>query len=231
MDCFRSRDRFRSRAAWRRPARKTPRCRSWPLRCWPRGRLNLHRIPRLDDVRVMLRVLAGLGAEIHGLDDGGVGIVAPDEGPFIVPTRLARAMRASFCVLGPLLARRGRAVVPLPGGCRIGPRPIDLHLAGLAALGADLSIDGDRVVGRAERCAAPRSNWRARTARPSPARPTSCRPPCGPGQNGHPGGCPRARDRRPGPLLAIARRPDRRTRHRRDRNRRRRELGRRPFTR
>ena len=60
-------------------------------------------------------------------------------------------MRASFCVLGPLLARRGRGVVPLPGGCRIGPRPIDLHLAGLAALGAELSVEHDRVVARAGR--------------------------------------------------------------------------------
>ncbi len=165
------------------------------------GPVELHRIPRLDDVRVMLRVLAGLGAEIHGLDDGGVGIVAPDDGPFIVPTRLARAMRASFCVLGPLLARRGRAVVPLPGGCRIGPRPIDLHLAGLAALGADLSIDGDRVVGRAR----PLARRHGPSGRPARLdrhrhrqRPVGRR--AGPGQNGHLGGCPRTRDCRPGPL-------------------------------
>jgi UDP-N-acetylglucosamine 1-carboxyvinyltransferase len=113
------------------------------------GPVELSRIPRLDDVRVMLRVLGGLGAEITGLPGDAIGIAVADEGPFEVPAPLARAMRASFCVLGPLLARRGRAVVPLPGGCRIGARPIDLHLAGLAALGADLTVDGDRVIARA----------------------------------------------------------------------------------
>ena len=131
--------------------------------------VELCRIPRLGDVQVMLRVLAGLGAEIspwyHPADStpftGACGVDAPpcsalalsvpDDGPVEVPVRLARAMRASFCVLGPLLARRGRGVVPLPGGCRIGPRPIDLHLAGLAALGAELSVERDRVVARAGR--------------------------------------------------------------------------------
>jgi UDP-N-acetylglucosamine 1-carboxyvinyltransferase len=113
--------------------------------------VQLHRIPRLGDVRVMLRVLGCLGSEIFPLSGGAWAIASPDAGPVAVPERLARAMRASFCVLGPLLARRGRAVVPLPGGCRIGPRPIDLHLAGLAALGADLSVQGDQVIGRAGR--------------------------------------------------------------------------------
>lgn len=60
-------------------------------------------------------------------------------------------MRASFCVLGPLLARRGRAVVALPGGCALGPRPVDLHLAGLAALGAELRIEHGYVIARARR--------------------------------------------------------------------------------
>ena len=60
-------------------------------------------------------------------------------------------MRASFCVLGPLLARRGRAVVPLPGGCNIGHRPVDLHLKGLAALGAQLQLQCGYVVAAARR--------------------------------------------------------------------------------
>jgi len=130
--------------------------------------VELRRIPQLGDVRVMLRVLECLGAEIspwyHAADStpvpggsasmpGGsaLALSVPDDGPCEVPARLARAMRASFCVLGPLLARRGRGVVPLPGGCRIGPRPIDLHLAGLAALGAELSVERDRVVASAGR--------------------------------------------------------------------------------
>ncbi len=64
---------------------------------------------------------------------------------------LVRRMRAGFCVLGPLLARRGRAVVPLPGGCNIGVRPVDLHLKGLAALGADIRLDHGYVVASARR--------------------------------------------------------------------------------
>ncbi len=151
---------------------------------------ELHRIPRLGDVRVMLRVLGCLGSEILPLlpDRPGkkrtgraLALSVPDAGPVAVPERLARAMRASFCVLGPLLARRGRAVVPLPGGCRIGQRPIDLHLAGLAALGADLSVQGDQVVGRAGRLrgatinqTGPRGSTVTRTAKiisaPTPAR-------------------------------------------------------------
>src|SRR5262249_15420730 len=63
---------------------------------------------------------------------------------------LVSQMRASFCVLGPLLARRGKAVVALPGGCRIGPRPVDLHLIGLAALGADIEIKDGYVLARAK---------------------------------------------------------------------------------
>ena len=66
------------------------------------------------------------------------------------PYRLASHTRAAFCVLGPLLARRGRAVVSLPGGCNIGDRPVDLHLAGLAALGADLALRGGYVIARAK---------------------------------------------------------------------------------
>ena len=60
-------------------------------------------------------------------------------------------MRAGFCVLGPLLARRGRAIVPLPGGCNIGNRPVDLHLKGLAALGADLRLEHGYIVAEAPR--------------------------------------------------------------------------------
>lgn len=60
-------------------------------------------------------------------------------------------MRASFCVLGPLVARRGRAVVSLPGGCNIGTRPVDLHLAGLAALGADIRIEHGYAIAQAKR--------------------------------------------------------------------------------
>jgi UDP-N-acetylglucosamine 1-carboxyvinyltransferase len=74
-----------------------------------------------------------------------------DPSPVRARDGLVRRMRAGFCVLGPLLARRGRAVVPLPGGCNIGSRPIDLHLKGLAALGADIRLERGYVVASARR--------------------------------------------------------------------------------
>lgn len=74
-----------------------------------------------------------------------------DHQPTRAPEDLVRQMRASFCVLGPLLARRGRAIVPLPGGCNIGNRPVDLHLKGLAALGADLQLEHGYVIASAKR--------------------------------------------------------------------------------
>ncbi len=74
-----------------------------------------------------------------------------DPRPVRAREELVRRMRASFCVLGPLLARRGRAVLPLPGGCNIGNRPVDLHLKGLAALGASLRLEHGCVVATARR--------------------------------------------------------------------------------
>lgn len=74
-----------------------------------------------------------------------------DSTPVRARYELVRLMRASFCVLGPLLARRGKAIVSLPGGCRIGPRPVDLHLKGLASLGADLTLAHGYVIARAKR--------------------------------------------------------------------------------
>ena len=83
--------------------------------------------------------------------DDEVALETVDPTPVRAPERLVRRMRASFCVLGPLLARRGRAIVPLPGGCNIGHRPVDLHLKGLAALGADLRLEHGYVVATARR--------------------------------------------------------------------------------
>ena len=76
-----------------------------------------------------------------------------DSTPVRAQEALVRRMRAGFCVLGPLLARRGRAVVPLPGGCNIGVRPVDLHLKGMAALGADIHLDHGYVIASARRLA------------------------------------------------------------------------------
>jgi UDP-N-acetylglucosamine 1-carboxyvinyltransferase len=74
-----------------------------------------------------------------------------DASPVRAAEGLVRRMRAGFCVLGPLLARRGRAIVPMPGGCNIGIRPVDLHLKGLAALGADIRLEHGYVVAAARR--------------------------------------------------------------------------------
>src|SRR5215471_1495293 len=74
-----------------------------------------------------------------------------DEGPCLADYELVRRMRAGICVLGPLLAKRGRACVSLPGGCNIGDRPVDLHLKGLAALGAELRVERGYIMARAKR--------------------------------------------------------------------------------
>ncbi len=111
--------------------------------------VRLEGVPRLADVDTMSRVLGGLGVEVVRTPDGGMLLETVDPRPVRARYELVRRMRASFCVLGPLLARRGRAVVPLPGGCNIGPRPVDLHLKGLAALGANLRIEQGCVVARA----------------------------------------------------------------------------------
>ncbi len=108
-------------------------------------------VPRLADVDTLSQVLGQLGVEVDRQQDGSLLIDTVNPSPVKAGWKLVRKMRASFCVLGPLLARRGRAVVSLPGGCNIGPRPVDLHLAGLAALGADLKVDRGYVIARAER--------------------------------------------------------------------------------
>ncbi len=108
-------------------------------------------LPELTDVRTMAQLLGALGVDVRRQSDGQVATRIVDARPTRAPRNLVRRMRASFCVLGPLLARRGRAVVPLPGGCLIGPRPIDVHLRGLQALGAEISICGDHVIATASR--------------------------------------------------------------------------------
>lgn len=114
------------------------------------GPVRLLGVPRLADVRIQSRILErlGVGATTVG---GGTIFETFDHRPVRAPQRLVRQMRAGFCVLGPLLARRGRAVVPLPGGCNLGHRPVDLHLKGLAALGADIRLQHGYVVATARR--------------------------------------------------------------------------------
>ncbi len=112
--------------------------------------LHLSNVPLVKDVRTMLTLLSDLGAE-YELGKKSLRIkvekILSDQAPY----QLVRAMRASILVLGPLLARKGRAVVALPGGCAIGTRPVDLHINGLQKLGASIKIEHGYIVAEAKK--------------------------------------------------------------------------------
>jgi UDP-N-acetylglucosamine 1-carboxyvinyltransferase len=119
--------------------------------------LTLGNLPHVADIATMANLLADLGVEVHlngeagnGGQDGRVlALTARRISEFRAPYDLVRKMRASVLVLGPLVARYGRAEVSLPGGCAIGTRPIDLHLQGLRQLGAEIELAEGYVVARA----------------------------------------------------------------------------------
>jgi UDP-N-acetylglucosamine 1-carboxyvinyltransferase len=115
------------------------------------GPSTLRNVPQLVDVETLGQVLTTLGANVTRPQPGTVVIDPEDHRPCVADYELVRRMRASVCVLGPLLGRRGEACVSLPGGCNIGHRPIDLHLKGLRALGAEISIDRGYVRAKARR--------------------------------------------------------------------------------
>lgn len=115
------------------------------------GPTTLHDVPDLVDVRTLARLLETLGVRAGWQRDNSLRLEVVDTAPCVADYELVRRMRASVCVLGPLLARRGQACVSLPGGCNIGDRPIDLHLKGLRALGADLRVEHGYVLARADR--------------------------------------------------------------------------------
>ena len=105
-----------------------------------RGRSTFRNVPALGDVRTMGRLLARLGADVEDAGKGVMRIDTTDAAGHEAPYELVKTMRASVLVLGPLVARRGRARVSLPGGCAIGARPIDQHLKGLEAMGARIEL-------------------------------------------------------------------------------------------
>lgn len=115
------------------------------------GPTILHYVPDLADVHTLAQVLKTLGMSVERRADGALVLEVLDDKPCLADYELVRRMRASVCVLGPLLGRRKRACVSLPGGCNIGHRPIDLHLKGLAALGAEISIERGYVFAQAKR--------------------------------------------------------------------------------
>jgi UDP-N-acetylglucosamine 1-carboxyvinyltransferase len=108
---------------------------------------RLRNVPRLRDTQTFARVLELLGATV-AFDGNSLTIDTRDVNSVEAPYELVKTMRASIYVLGPLLARLGRAKVSLPGGCAWGPRPVNLHLTGLQALGAALEIEHGYIVGR-----------------------------------------------------------------------------------
>ncbi len=106
-------------------------------------------VPNLRDTNTMLKILRSLGKNAE-FDKGTINVTRAKETSFIADYKLVSTMRASFCVLGPLLAKLKKAKVSLPGGCVIGIRPVDLHLKGLKALGAEIDIESGYVNARAK---------------------------------------------------------------------------------
>lgn len=102
-------------------------------------------VPRLQDVSTILKVLGHMGVSVTLRDNGLLSIDASTMTNAEAPYELVRTMRASILVLGPLLARHGEAVVSLPGGCAIGSRPVDQHLKGLEAMGAEIHVENGYV--------------------------------------------------------------------------------------
>ncbi|QYX56285.1 UDP-N-acetylglucosamine 1-carboxyvinyltransferase [Roseovarius sp. SCSIO 43702] len=103
--------------------------------------LTLTNAPRLSDIKTMAELLRSLGAEVTTMQDGQVlAMSSHDLNNHVADYDIVRKMRASNLVLGPMLARLGHAVVSLPGGCAIGARPMDLHIHGLEALGAEIEL-------------------------------------------------------------------------------------------
>lgn len=110
----------------------------------------LHNVPNLTDVATLRAVLEGLGATIK-FKNSTLYIEPINHLEFEAPYDLVRKMRASIYVLGPLVAKLGKAKVSFPGGCAIGPRPIDLHIRGLENLGAEVKVEKGYIFAQAER--------------------------------------------------------------------------------
>lgn len=110
--------------------------------------VKLMNVPALADIRTMVKLMMGMGADIQ-VEDHQVTVNAGPVNQFMAPYDLVKTMRASILVLGPLLAKYHEAVVSLPGGCAIGARPVNLHIEGLQAMGAEIIVDGGYLHARA----------------------------------------------------------------------------------
>jgi len=112
--------------------------------------LQLSNVPQLQDIVTMCRLLGGMGVRCDR-NGNALSLGAADVTNLEAPYELVKTMRASILVLGPMLARFGRALVSLPGGCAIGQRPVDQHIKGLQAMGAQIEIDKGYIIARADR--------------------------------------------------------------------------------
>jgi UDP-N-acetylglucosamine 1-carboxyvinyltransferase len=122
-------------------------------------KMTLHGVPRLSDIDSMTKLVGQLGCHVYRHDpinktvgdgpdlNGPLDIEVLDEKQCHAHYDIVKTMRASICVLGPLLAKRGKAIVSIPGGCAIGDRPVDLHIRGLQKLGAEFTTEGGNIVG------------------------------------------------------------------------------------
>ncbi len=110
--------------------------------------LIISNVPRLNDIETTIKLLSQLGASVRWLDDNQLVIDASGVFQQRASYELVKTMRASILVLGPLLARFGKAEVSLPGGCAIGARPVDLHIHGLKLMGADIDVENGYIIAR-----------------------------------------------------------------------------------
>ena len=113
--------------------------------------VTVSNVPHLNDVTTTISLLQTMGVQVTVDENLRVEVDASDVRNRTAPYELVKTMRASILVLGPLVARFGEADVSLPGGCAIGARPVDLHIAGLQAMGADVSVENGIIKARADR--------------------------------------------------------------------------------
>ncbi|EYC52261.1 UDP-N-acetylglucosamine 1-carboxyvinyltransferase [Hylemonella gracilis str. Niagara R] len=110
--------------------------------------VTLSNVPRLQDVSTMLKLIRNMGVQVTQGEDGVVALDASTLNQPEAPYELVKTMRASVLALGPLLARFGQARVSLPGGCAIGSRPVDQHIKGLQAMGADIVVEHGYIIAK-----------------------------------------------------------------------------------
>ena len=125
------------------------------------GVCRIENVPQISDVTLILQILRELGADVRTINRTTVEIDCSHSRNRQVPYELARKIRASYYLVGALLGRFGWAEVPLPGGCNLGGRPIDQHIKGFVAMGADVDVRGGFIHAKAKsgRMLAPRSIW------------------------------------------------------------------------